>query len=230
MAEESGKDAKSEQESEGASSEEVKQLQTKLAEVEERLKEAQSLTTDPDYLEWLADRRRREDAGEEEEERKPARTAPPQAVDWEALKDDPKALAAYIVQVLREDVKAVAGGIDSSFGKVTTELDDLKTAFEIDRVARAHPDFWDYKDEIVRMSREHPDITPLEAYERVVGRKALKGEYKPKEEADREARGAGQERPGGLSARATTPSKKKSLDEAIESAWESAGLRGETIG
>jgi len=217
------------------STEEHTKLKGELEDSKTRLTEAQRAMTDPDYLEWVADKRRREAAGDDGEDKgrrdgkgkSSGEALDLTKIDWEELSK--KELAALIVRVLRADFQGIAQDIEGEFGKLGDEVENVKTAIDIDRVAAKYPDFWDMKDEILDIARKNPNITVLAAYKQVKGDQFVSGKIKPDAEDKRHRRGTEQERPGGITPRATKSSKKKSLDEALDDAFEAAGVSGERI-
>lgn len=208
--------------------EEFQKLQTDLKESGERLSEAQRNLSDPDYLEWLAEKNRRESGGDRGDKRDTPSgdKTDLSGVDWETLSN--KELAGVVVQVLRSDFKAVAENIDGTFEKLNGELHNVKMAMDIDRVASKHPDFWEHKDAIMKAARENPGLSAMGAYKMVIGDLVKSGKLKP-DQAKPNASGSAQDRPGSIASRATKPAQKKSLDQALDDAFEAAGISGDSV-
>src|SRR3990167_4853792 len=105
--------------------EEQATLKGKVADAEKRASDAQRSLTDPDYLEYLAEKRRKEEAGDDDKGKRDGKAKPAAVdlskVDWETLSN--KDLASLIVRVLREDFKGIATDVGTEFERVGDEID-----------------------------------------------------------------------------------------------------------
>lgn len=138
-----------------------------------------------------------------------------------------KGLSDHIVTSIRKDLGKVGKAIDGEFAGLRTEIEDIRTAAEIDRVAARYEDFWDYKDQMLAATKKNPSLTPLEAY------KQVKFEHLEKADKDRKAadaklgRRVNTEKPGGVASASTKQGKTTGFADAFERAWNLSTNGGE---
>lgn len=204
--------------------EENARLKTESADKAARLDEVNKQLLSPDYLEYLASKRRGEDDDDrpkrrgKSEEDEDAALAP--AKDIEDMSQ--KELAEFIIKHLRKDFSKVGEVFDGELDKLHTAVADVKTAMEIDRVAGKYPDFWEYKQDILVLSKKNPHLTPLEAYKQVKYDKLEKADVEHRAADEKAKRRVNTEKPGGVASASARGSKPIGFESAFNEAYKVA--------
>ena len=121
-------------------------------------------------------------------------------------------------------LNSVARVVEDQIKPVTSKLTQVEFNQLVDAVARRHPDFWDYKDQMIEIAKQNPNMHPEAAY-KLAKFGQLESKVSTLEESlktgkAREGASASSERPG--SAGPVGPPQSLSPDKAAEKAWEDA--------
>lgn len=201
---------------------ELERVQRELEQARQQLQDVQRQLMDPRYLQWLAQQHTQIAA--------PTTATPPSAAqepeeepDFEKM--SPREFARWIrEQVKRELLSEVEPRIQS----VAQNAEVARAQMEIEQASRKYPDFWMYRDAMIRVVREYEDrgvrLSVEDAYHIAKGRSTPVHTPQPRPVSPPRPRPApaATERPG-VSSVATSKTT-LSATEAFEEAWKRAGL------
>ena len=216
------------QQPEGGASQEVvpkaeyERVSKELEQAKQQLQDVQRHLMDPRYLQWLAQQNAQSIA--------PATATPPSAVgeseeEPDFSKMEPKEFAKWVLsQVKREVVKELEPRIQSA----AQNAEVVQAQVEIERASRKYPDFWMYRDAMIRVVQEYEArgvrLAVEDAYHIAKGRSTPVPSAQPKPVSPPRPRPApaATERPG--VSQTVTAKTTLSPTEAFEEAWRRAGL------
>ncbi len=144
----------------------AKEVQGKLDAANNRIAEYERLLLDPSYLEFVAGRGQ---DGHQQVQRKVVQRAAEEQVDLDSMSN--KELVDYILATmrgeLRQTVEPVQKGVQ--FAEMQRQVNETSAKY---------PDFWDFRNDMVNLARNHPTLTAEDAYLIAKG-KASKAPKKP---------------------------------------------------
>jgi hypothetical protein len=125
--------------------EEVAELKNQLKAAQDRISQYEQMLLDPAYLEFLATQ------GIDTKGRKVEQ----QQVDLDNMSQ--KDLVEYILA-------SVKGLINEAITPLKQEATVNAAVAQVKEAAAKYPDFWEYRDEMIRLAKMHPSLTAEEAY------------------------------------------------------------------
>lgn len=185
---------------------------TAKGDVDRRLSEVSEALSDPKYLAFLA----KEAEGEHKDE---------EGKDTTNLEEmSTKQLAEHILGKVGKSIDDLGNSVNEKFKSFAGAMSLDKMKSRVDAVVKVHPDFWDYKDAMHKISLAVPDIDPEIAYQ-AAKMKALEDKAtKEKEDVDNASGGKGgdpvevlqQKKEGFTAQEAVDAAFKKSFDDKKE--------------
>lgn len=125
----------------------LEELKTRVARAEAKNTEYEKLMLDPVFLNYLSSRNPQGPA---------APSGQPKAdVDLDAMSN--RELTEYILRTMTGMLAQTVVPVQQQ-----TQFNAIKA--EVDKVAAAHSDYWDYQEEMIRIGRAHPTMSAEEAY------------------------------------------------------------------
>ena len=128
--------------------EEHGKLKQQTEDLKRKNDEYEKLLLDPGYADYLANKGRKEP--------EPKKSAEEEEAEWEGLSQ--KQVAEKITSMVVERVKETIGPLKEDI-KVKEAMADIK------EVSAKHPDFWDHKDEMFRIAKQHPTLGAEQVYQ-----------------------------------------------------------------
>src|SRR5205807_4154692 len=149
--------------------EEAQALRDEVKGLKDRNAEYERLLLDPAYLEYIAGSGGT-GKGRREAARAVGRQAGDDKNDFEAMSQ--KELVDYILQTVRGEVR-------QAVVPVAQEAQFREMQSQVKEASGKYPDFWDYKEDMVKLAKQHPTLTAEQAYHLAKGA----GTVKPKRPA-----------------------------------------------
>ena len=205
---------------------EYERLQRELEQARQSLADVQRQLMDPRYLQWLA----QQSLGAQQSAPAPSVTpeSEPEDEDVDFGQMDPKQLARWVANRVKREVLAA---VQPQLQTVAQNAEAAKAQIEIQQAAAKYPDFWLYRDAMIRVAREYEErgvrLSAEDIYHIAKGRTgatAAKPQPRPVAPPQRPRPSPpATERPGvpSTAANKTTP---PSFEEAFEEAWRKVGL------
>jgi hypothetical protein len=127
----------------------------RVSKLEGKVAEYERLLLDPGYLEYLAG------GGRKELVREARAAEPSKEVDFDSMSN--KDLVQYLFAVMKGELNKVVQPMAQD-----AQVTEMKR--QVTEAAGKYSDFWDYKEEMVRLARVHPSLTADDAYFMAKGR------------------------------------------------------------
>lgn len=198
---------------------EFDRVKAELEQARQQLQDVQRSLMDPRYLQWLA-----------QQQSQPVTATPPSATEEPEEEPDfekmsPKEFGKWLREQIKKDILA---DVQTKIQSVEHNAEVARAQIAIEQAARKYPDFWMYRDAMVRVVNEYEaqgmKLAVEDAYHIAKGRLGAVTQSTPKPVAPPRPKPApsSTERPG-VSSTATA---KTTLTptEAFEEAWKRAGL------
>jgi hypothetical protein len=151
------------------------ELKAQLKALQDKISQYEQMLLDPAYLEFLAirdvDTKGKSLATKETQQ---------QEVDLDSMSN--KDLVEYILSSVR-------GMLNQTIVPLKQEAQVTAAMQQVKEAAAKYPDFWDYRDEMIRLARAHPTLTAEEAYHLAKSR-ANRAPRKPSKPAEAPTGGA----------------------------------------
>lgn len=163
--------------------------------------------------------------------KEPEKRTPKKGADLERM--DRQELVSHILEEVGGMLKENIQGLEERLGTTDEEVQRDRARNQIKEAAEKHPDFYDWKDQIQTILRDHPDLNIEDAYTLARSKDSdraaaidKKLEERRQEEAKKDEPKKEETRFGGLFATSGSAERneKMSPEAAAEAAWEESGM------
>ena len=149
----------------------MKSLQEAKAQLEGKLSEYEQELLSDDYLEWK-NRGRGVEEGEEAE-----------VEGFNFDEATPKEIVSYLEKKYKGDLEKVVGELSGKIGEMEEKIGLALAQIDIELTSQKYPDFWDYRDRIIKIAEENPTWNAERCYKQAKMEVLLEQEQKRKEMA-----------------------------------------------
>lgn len=175
--------------------------------------EAKLEVLNPEYLTWLE---QKEKTGTTTRETT-AKAADSLGIDEATLEGMSRKefLKLAVGATAQHLAKHMGPAFDKEIKSIKSTVSDITANLEVKEAEKKYPDFWDYKDQMIDLTKRNDGLRIEDAYK--IAKQNIKLEKDAQEKA--EALRAQSEKPGGVAKTSTTPKEFKDSSEASEDAW-----------